>query len=61
METNSYKLEAENLHALVDEKNEEIEELKNRITELEELLKKASELFDDINGIVGDASKEGLY
>jgi len=60
-EENSYKIEAENLQALIDEKNKEIEELENKIIELEKLLKKASGLFDDINGIIGEATKEGLY
>ena len=49
------------LEALISKKDQEIEEFRNEIVELKESLKKASRFFDDINVIIGEVSKEGLY
>ena len=49
------------LEALIMKLETSISEKDQEIIELEESLKKASRLFDDINGIIGEASKEGIY
>ena len=39
----------------------ELEEARDKIAILEGLLKDARDIFDEINGSVGEAAKKGLY